>query len=65
MIRRNIVQADRDQGVVTWSLLAAAFALSVGCFAEVTLARSADEDGAKVVAESAETKTDKGLRIAG
>jgi hypothetical protein len=65
MIRRNIVQPDRDQRVVKWSLIAATFALSVGCFAEISLARAVDEGNGKVVAESVDAEAEKSLRIAG
>jgi hypothetical protein len=65
MIRRNIVRADWDHRAVKWSLVAAAFALSVGCFAEVTLSR-ADEDTGSVVAERAsDVEADRLERIAG
>lgn len=42
MIRRNL-GAERDQRVVKWSLVAAAFALSLGWFAETSLERHADD----------------------
>ncbi|HSJ23538.1 MAG TPA: hypothetical protein VK929_02565 [Longimicrobiales bacterium] len=65
MIRRNITSADRDRTVVKWSLIAAAFALSVGSLAEATLTRST-EDTAKVVAEQAiDVEDTKAVRIAG
>jgi hypothetical protein len=65
MIRRNIVRGDRDGRVVKWALVAAGFALSLGGYAEVTLARAADEVN-KVVAESvAEPDADRVSRIAG
>jgi hypothetical protein len=65
MIRRNISQAERDHQVVKWSLMAAAFALSIGTLAEVKLART-NEEGAKAVAESV-TESQEGTlpRIAG
>jgi hypothetical protein len=46
MIRRDVVRSDRDQKVVKWSLIAAVFALTVGCFAEVTLVRHVDDTSA-------------------
>jgi hypothetical protein len=65
MIRRSILQPERDQHAVKWSLMAAAFALSVGFFAEVSLARAAEE-GAKVVAErAADVEADRTERTAG
>jgi len=65
MIRRSIVEVDRDHRVVKWSLTAAVFALSVGTFAEITLKRTA-EDTTKVVAESvADADADRMQRIAG
>jgi hypothetical protein len=63
MIRRDIVHADRDQRVVKWSLVAATFALSLGCFAEVTLARSGDETAPIVAEKTVEADADR--RVAG
>ncbi|HSJ09084.1 MAG TPA: hypothetical protein VK928_04200 [Longimicrobiales bacterium] len=37
MIRRDVLK-ERDGSVVKWSLVAAAFALSLGCYAEMVLA---------------------------
>jgi hypothetical protein len=45
MIRRNLV-AEKDTRVVKWSLLAAAFALSLGFYAETTLERHAETPAA-------------------
>lgn len=65
MIRRSIVEADRDHRVVKWSLTAAVFALSLGTFAEVTLKRGA-EDTTRVVAERVvDVDADRMQRIAG
>lgn len=43
MIRRNVLQGERDSRVVKWSLIAAVFALSIGCYAELVLASHEDE----------------------
>lgn len=52
MIRRNLV-AERDQRVVKWSLVAAAFALSLGYFAETSLERHV-EDAQPVAGQTVE-----------
>ena len=39
MIRRDVLQAEPDQREVKWYLVAAAFALSLGCMAEVAALR--------------------------
>jgi hypothetical protein len=39
VIRRDVLQAEPDQRAVKWCLLAAAFALSLGCIAEVVVLR--------------------------
>ncbi|CAN5773595.1 hypothetical protein BH23GEM10_BH23GEM10_06950 [soil metagenome] len=36
MIRRNL-SIERDPRILTWSLVAAVFALSVGCYADMVL----------------------------
>jgi hypothetical protein len=43
MIRRDVVRTDRDQKVVKWALVASVLALSLGCFAEVTMDRHAGD----------------------
>jgi hypothetical protein len=53
MIRRNLV-VERDQKVVKWSLIAAAFALSLGYFAEVQLERHV-EDTRPVAGQTVDT----------
>ncbi|CAN5646625.1 hypothetical protein BH23GEM9_BH23GEM9_07310 [soil metagenome] len=54
MIRRDVVN-DRDQRVVKWSLLAAAFALTVGFMAETALERHV-EDASTVAEQEIEAK---------
>lgn len=49
MIRRNVLQGDRDQKTVKWALVAATFALSIGCLAEVSLVAAEDADTTHVV----------------
>lgn len=41
MIRRDI-RIERDPRMVKWSLIAAAFALSVGCYADMVISAEAD-----------------------
>ena len=54
MIRRDVLHSDRDHSVVKWSLIAAAFALVVGCYAE-TVHRSEIEAGTASAAQVTET----------
>jgi hypothetical protein len=56
MIRRNVMPYDRDQRVVKWTLLVAAFALSTGYFAESTLHRQTEQVPA-AVEQRVEAKT--------
>jgi hypothetical protein len=63
MIRRNLYYIERDQRVVKWALIAAAFALSLGYFAETALIRN-DAD-ATVAGESVEAQSDDAARAAG
>lgn len=58
MIRRNVVQVEKDPKIVRWSLIAAVCALLLGGYAEVNLASQADVDApaAAVVGESAEAE---------
>jgi hypothetical protein len=60
MIRRDVVRGDRDQTVVKWALVAAVFALTVGCVAEVTLVHGETDavaEGQSVKAEAAKEYT--------
>jgi hypothetical protein len=62
LIRRDVIRGDRDQNVVKWALIAAVFALSMGCVAEVTLVR-VDDDSAAAVASQTETATPKKVTV--
>jgi hypothetical protein len=48
MIRRNILIADWDHRVVKWSLVASAFALTLGAFAQNRLELHAQQPSATV-----------------
>jgi hypothetical protein len=64
MIRRDVIRNDRDQGVVKWSLVAAAFALSIGCLAEVTLERHS-EDAPTAASQAVQVETVQQASITG
>lgn len=44
MIRRNVIIRERDPRVVKWSLIAAACALLLGGYAELTMAGQAEDE---------------------
>lgn len=49
MIRKDVLHSDLDHGVVKWSLIAAAFALVVGCYAEAVHSSALDAGAATAV----------------
>jgi hypothetical protein len=57
MIRRDVVRTDRDQKVVKWALVASVIALSLGCFAEVTMERHAGDTTPASQTVQAQTST--------
>lgn len=63
MIRRNMYYIERDQRVVKWALIAAAFALTIGYYAETALVRR-DAD-ATVAGESVKVQQSVSARVAG
>jgi hypothetical protein len=64
MIRRDVVRGERDQTVVKWALVAAVFALTVGCVAEVTLAHT-EVDAAVIAGQSVKAEATKDYTITG
>jgi hypothetical protein len=49
IIRKDVLKTDRDPKAVKWSLIAAAFALSLGCYAELVMTADAQETEASVM----------------
>jgi hypothetical protein len=56
MIRRTVWYGARDQRVVKWALVAAAFALSMGYFAEHRLAARNSAEATSVAEQAVEVQ---------